>query len=243
MTDFDLDCVGTDAPEPAVLPEIEAPEITELPEPNALEPIAPTELTAQEISALDDTAMPEAPQDTANEIEEAMNAASDDPGFDAYRDEMLLMNPDMDENTLLALYTNVEDRTPRQVELVDLARNPDHADQLSFACAETGEALRDENGDLIPTYWGAPDSQRPDGTARLDDGTFDFRECKDFTGNYAYNNLRKDIRSQAEDRYAALGDEQHTTFVVAANKLTVSQADRLQDLAEDCGVDLEFQTK
>ena len=170
--------------------------------------------------------------------------AAEDPEYAEYREQMLQLNPDIDEETILALSKDVADRTSREVELVDLARHPDYEDQLSFACDDvTGEALLDENGDLVQVPRNTPFSQRPDGALRLEDGAWDFRECKSYSGSSAYNNLRATIREQSGDRFTALGDQQHTTFVIAANDLTVHDADRLQDLAQDCGCDLEFQTK
>lgn len=177
--------------------------------------------------------------DEMDSAPDALELEADDLDCELHR-----LNPDMDEETLCALSKDVQDRTPREVELVDLARHPGYEDQLSFACDDvTGEALLDENGDLVQVPRNMRGSQRPDGALQLKDGTWDFRECKSYSGSSAYNNLRTTIREQSDNRYAALGDNQHTTFVIAANDLTVHDADRLQQLAQDCGCDLEFQTK
>lgn len=203
---------------------------------------------------LDDwTDCPDTPEQTDDVPElEGLDAAEDsfdltgteDPKYIEFREQMLRMNPDMGEETLRALSKSVDSRTPREVELVDLARHPGYEDQLSFATDDvTGEALLDENGDLVRVPRNTPGSQRPDGALQLEDGTWDFRECKTYTGSSARSNLCTTIREQYGARCAALGENQHTTFVIAANDLTVSDADHLQKKAQEHGCEIEFQTK
>ena len=86
------------------------------------------------------------------------------------------------------------ERTWHQTELADLARHGDFETQKSF--------LRDENGDLAETYYGAPGSQRPDGIRFGPEG-ISLREAKDYGD---VNNLLRNMEAQTADRLALSGE-------------------------------------
>ena len=120
------------------------------------------------------------------------------------------------------------ERTWHQTELADLARHGDFETQKSF--------LRDENGDLAETYYGAPGSQRPDGIRFGPEG-ISLREAKDYGD---VNNLLRNMEAQTADRLALLGSDVDITYSVNGSRLSVGDAERLQEKAEELGVSAEL---
>lgn len=120
------------------------------------------------------------------------------------------------------------ERTWHQTELADLARHGDFETQKSF--------LRDENGDLAETYYGAPGSQRPDGIRFGPEGT-SLREAKDYGD---VNNLLRNMEAQTADRLALFGSDVDITYSVNGSRLSVGDAERLQEKAEELGVSAEL---
>ena len=121
-----------------------------------------------------------------------------------------------------------EERAWHQTELADLARHGDFETQKSF--------LRDENGDLAETYYGAPGSQRPDGIRFGPEG-ISLREAKDYGD---VNNLLRNMEAQTADRLALFGSDVDITYSVNGSRLSVGDAERLQEKAEELGVSVEL---
>lgn len=120
------------------------------------------------------------------------------------------------------------ERTWHQTELADLARHGDFETQKSF--------LRDENGDLAETYYGAPGSQRPDGIRFGPEG-ISLRETKDYGD---VNSLLRNMEAQTADRLALFGSDVDITYSVNGSRLSVGDAERLQEKAEELGVSAEL---
>lgn len=120
------------------------------------------------------------------------------------------------------------ERTWHQTELADLARHGDFETQKSF--------LRDENGDLAETYYGAPGSQRPDGIRFGPEG-ISLREAKDYGD---VNSLLRNMEAQTADRLALFGSDVDITYSVNGSRLSVGDAERLQEKAEELGVSAEL---
>ena len=120
------------------------------------------------------------------------------------------------------------ERTWHQTELADLARHGDFETQRSF--------LRDENGDLAETYYGAPGSQRPDGIRFGPEG-ISLREAKDYGD---VNSLLRNMEAQTADRLALFGSDVDITYSVNGSRLSVGDAERLQEKAEELGVSAEL---
>ena len=120
------------------------------------------------------------------------------------------------------------ERTWHQTELADLARHGDFETQRSF--------LRDENGDLAETYYGAPGSQRPDGIRFGPEG-ISLWETKDYGD---VNNLLRNMEAQTADRLALFGSDVDITYSVNGSRLSVRDAERLQEKAEELGVNAEL---
>ena len=120
------------------------------------------------------------------------------------------------------------ERTWHQTELADLARHGDFETQRSF--------LRDENGDLAETYYGAPGSQRPDGIRFGPEG-ISLWETKDYGD---VNNLLRNMEAQTADRLALIGSDVDITYSVNGSRLSVGDAERLQEKAEELGVNAEL---
>lgn len=120
------------------------------------------------------------------------------------------------------------ERTWHQTELADLARHGDFETQRSF--------LRDENGDLAETYYGAPGSQRPDGICFGPEG-ISLWETKDYGD---VNNLLRNMEAQTADRLALFGSDVDITYSVNGSRLSVGDAERLQEKAEELGVNAEL---
>lgn len=120
------------------------------------------------------------------------------------------------------------ERTWHQTELADLARHGDFETQRSF--------LRDENGDLAETYYGAPGSQRPDGIRFGPEG-ISLWEAKDYGD---VNNLLRNMEAQTADRLALFGSDVDITYSVNGSRLSVGDAERLQEKAEELGVNAEL---
>ena len=120
------------------------------------------------------------------------------------------------------------ERTWHQTELADLARHGDFETQRSF--------LRDENGDLAETYYGAPGSQRPDGIRFGPEG-ISLWETKDYGD---VNILLRNMEAQTADRLALFGSDVDITYSVNGSRLSVGDAERLQEKAEELGVNAEL---
>ena len=127
-----------------------------------------------------------------------------------------------------ALAIPLAERTWHQTELADLARHGDFETQRSF--------LRDENGDLAETYYGAPGSQRPDGIRFGPEG-ISLREAKDYGD---VNSLLRNMEAQTADRLALFGSDVDITYSVNGSRLSVGDAERLQEKAEELGVSAEL---
>ena len=140
-----------------------------------------------------------------------------------------------------ALHTPVKQRTPRQVELADLAVHGDYADQKSFETdPETGRVLRDEEGRPLEGSRGGRGTQRPDGYKIDEFGRVDLREQKDYTNVY---NLIRNITRQTEKRRLGFGDDVQITFVVAVNQFSVGDAEKVAALEDALGIRIEWMTK
>lgn len=120
------------------------------------------------------------------------------------------------------------ERTWHQTELADLARHGDFETQRSF--------LRDENGDQAETYYGAPGSQRPDGIRFGPEG-ISLWETKDYGD---VNNLLRNMEAQTADRLALFGSDVDITYSVNGSRLSVGDAEQLQEKAEELGVNAEL---
>ena len=67
------------------------------------------------------------------------------------------------------------------------------------------------------------------------------REVKNYS---SLNNLKQNIRKQAEDRWDVFGRDIDLLFVVAPNRFTVADANELQRFVEEeLGARLEWQRK
>ena len=141
-------------------------------------------------------------------------------------EDLLEDRPALQEREALAIPP--AERTWHQTELADLARHGDFETQKSF--------LRDENGDLAETYYGAPGSQRPDGIRFGPEG-ISLREAKDYGD---VNNLLRNMEAQTADRLALFGSDVDITYSVNGSRLSVGDAERLQEKAEELGVSAEL---
>lgn len=160
--------------------------------------------------------------------------------FGEWTQEMHDLAPELTDETLEALWEDPDKRDYSETELVDTALHPDFEPQRSIQIdPETGEALRDENGDFLDAPYGSKGSQRPDGMKVDDTGVY-LREAKNYSD---LNNLKQNIRHQTEDRKAAFGDDVDLTYVVAPN-FTIEEAEKLQAYVEGkLGQNLEWQLK
>lgn len=160
--------------------------------------------------------------------------------FDEWSQTMHDLAPELTDETLEALWEDPDKRDYNETELVDMALHPDFESQRSIQInPETGEALRDENGDFLDAPYGSKGSQRPDGM-KVDDTGVHLREAKNYSN---LNNLKQNIRHQTEDRQEAFGDDVDLTYVVAPN-FTIEQAEKLQAYVEGkLGQNLEWQLK
>lgn len=135
------------------------------------------------------------------------------------------------EQVLQALYTPAQDRTPRQSELADLARNTEYQGQKSF--------LVNDEGELVETTGRRKGTQIPDGFLKDEEG-FHLREVKDY---HDLSNLKQNISAQAAKRKAAFGEDADLTFVVASNDFTVEEAEKLHTFVDELGCKLEWMYK
>lgn len=151
----------------------------------------------------------------------------------------------LSEELRQALLKSPEMRTWQETEMVELYRNPRYTPQQGYATdLETGEALRDENGDLVHCTRRTRGSQVPDGMYEDEDGIC-ILELKNIDDA---KKLRDDITSQTVDRMDALGEDLKEIRFVASPHFTVGEAEQLQNYCQKYlrkwgNVELEFQMK
>ncbi len=164
-----------------------------------------------------------------------LDAITDDPDFAEWCSQI---TADLDQETLAALWKDVEDRTPREVELADAALHPDFESQKIFLTDdETGQALRDEEGNWLTAGRRLAGSQAPDGFLEDEEGIH-LREQKNYT---SAANLLRNIASQTADRRAAFGQDVDLTYILAPH-FTVEEAEKIQQYCEnELGVSIEWQ--
>lgn len=144
----------------------------------------------------------------------------------------------LDDQTLQALWKDIQDRSPREVELVDAALHPEYESQKIFLTNETGKAMQDEQGNWITETHRISGSQAPDGFFQDPEGVVHLREQKNYTNA---SNLMRNITEQTASRRAAFGDDVDITYTLAPN-FTVQQAEKIQAYCEDkLGVSIEWQ--
>lgn len=151
---------------------------------------------------------------------------------------------ELSEELRTALLKSPLDRTWREAEMVDIYRHPKYEAQAAFATdPDTGEALRDENGDLVRCSRRTPGAQVPDGFYEDEEGIH-IREAKDGEN---LEELKADITKQAIDRWQAFGDDIDLVFAVSPH-FTVAEAENLQRYCSDYlskigKVEVEYQLK
>ena len=251
--DLDMDENGLDAEEASelsddldMIDDLDAEEVSELSD--DLDMI--DDLDAEEVPELsDDVDMidnldTEAENELGDELDvldaedEVAEELSD---FDLWKQQVTELDPDLDERTLEALYKDTDQRSYRESELVDLALHPDFVGQRSILVdRETGKAVKDENGEFVTCARNHKGSKTPDGIKQDVMGVH-IREVKNYS---SLNNLKQNIRKQAEDRWDVFGRDIDLLFVVAPNRFTVADANELQRFVEEeLGARLEWQRK
>ena len=169
---------------------------------------------------------------------EDLNQKLDDIHFDPDFQEWSKSLEHLDDQTLQALWKDVQDRSPREVELVDAALHPEYESQKIFLTNETGKAMQDEQGNWITETHRISGSQAPDGFFQDPEGVVHLREQKNYTNA---SNLMRNITEQTASRRAAFGDDVDITYTLAPN-FTVQQAEKIQAYCEDeLGVSIEWQ--
>ncbi|MBO7217678.1 MAG: hypothetical protein J6V50_03160 [Clostridia bacterium] len=145
------------------------------------------------------------------------------------------------DEAIAALSKSVGERNYMDTELVDLVRNPDYEGQRSILTdLETGLAVRDENGDFVDCPRNTKGAQRPDGMYVDELGDPHFREAKNYGD---VGNLISNIKEQTETRREGFGDDVDITYVIDPSRFTVKDADKLQALEDELGINIEFQLK
>lgn len=144
----------------------------------------------------------------------------------------------LDEPTQVAVYKDAEDRTPLETELADAAYHPEFEPQLIFKTdAETGEALRDADGEFVMDSRRSAGTQAPDLFRQDEAGDIYLIEDKNYSNLY---NLERNIAEQTAARRAAFGDDVDITYNVAP-KFSVQEAEHLQNYVENVlGVNLTW---
>ena len=143
--------------------------------------------------------------------------------------------PDVDEREARlrdALQIPIENRSPYDWEAVDEAYHyaEGYEPQRAFIVNDAGEIVDAERN--------ARGSQRPD-LCRVDEsGNYHIVETKAYTNVDA---LVHNMRSQTADRRALFGDDVDICFDIAADKLTVGDAERITKVAnDDLGVNVDY---
>lgn len=136
----------------------------------------------------------------------------------------------LDDPTKAAVYQSADKRTPVETERADAAYHPDYTPQRIFKTDEqTGEALRDAEGNFVFDTRRNAGTQAPDLFTQDENGKVFLIEDKNYSD---LHNLKRNIAKQTADRRAAFGNDVDITFNVAP-KLTVGQAEKLQDYCEN----------
>lgn len=139
-----------------------------------------------------------------------------------------------------ALLKAPAERSWREAELVDIYRHPKYQAQIAFATdPDTGETLRDEEGELIRCSRNTRGAQIPDGFYE-DEMGIHIREVKNYSDP---RNVMAEIAVQAHERKSAFGNDIDLTFILSP-KFTVEEAERIQRYASDfLNVEVEYQLK
>lgn len=177
------------------------------------------------------------------ELEDEMEEMED--LADVEEPEDLEEDDGLSEELRQALLKSPDVRTWQETEMVELYRNPRYTPQQGFATdLETGEALRDETGDLVYCSRRRRGAQVPDGMYIDEDGVCilelkNIEDCKE---------LRDDITSQTVDRMEALGEDLKELRFVASPHFSIGEAEQLQNYCQKYlrkwgNVELEFQMK
>lgn len=136
----------------------------------------------------------------------------------------------LDNPTKAAVYQSADKRTPMETERADAVYHPDYTPQRIFKTDEqTGQALRDAEGKFVLDTRRNAGTQAPDLFMQDENGKIFLIEDKNYSNLY---NLKRNIAKQTADRRAAFGNNVDITFNVAP-KLTVKQAEKLQDYCEN----------
>lgn len=174
--------------------------------------------------------MPPAGKDTGAVQPTKTVAKADDitqtPEYQAWAKNMdFLKDP-----TKAAVYQSADKRTPVETERVDAVYHPGYTPQKIFKTdAQTGQALRDAEGNFVLDTRRNAGTRVPDLFMQDNDGKVFIIEDKNYSNLY---NLKRNIAKQTADRRATFGHDVDITFNVAP-KLTVGQAEKLQDYCEN----------
>lgn len=129
---------------------------------------------------------------------------------------------------LVALLKAPTERSWREAELVDIWRHPKYEAQASFATnPDTGEALRDDDGNLIRCPRNQLGAQVPDGFYEDELGEIHIREVKTPEDKHK---LMGEMAVQAYNRLRAFGTGIDLVFAISP-KYTVAEAEEIQDFA------------
>ena len=174
--------------------------------------------------------MPPAGKDTGAVQPTKTVAKADDitqtPEYQAWAKNMDFL----DDPTKAAVYQSADKRTPVETERVDAVYHLDYTPQRIFKTDEqTGQALCDAEGNFVLDTRRNAGTQAPDLFMQDNDGKVFIIEDKNYSNLY---NLKRNIAKQTADRRTAFGNDVDITFNVAP-KLTVGQAEKLQDYCEN----------
>ena len=144
----------------------------------------------------------------------------------------------LDEPTQIAVYKDAAERSPVETELADAAYHPEFEPQLIFKTdAETGEVLRDTDGNFVMDSHRSSGTQAPDLFRQDESGDIYLIEDRNYSDIY---NLERNITEQTAARRAAFGDDVDITYNVAP-KFSVKDAEHLQNYLENVlGVNLTW---
>lgn len=140
----------------------------------------------------------------------------------------------------IALLKSPEQRNWRETELVDIYRHPKYQAQLAFATdPDTGEALRDENGDWVHCARNTLGAQVPDGFYE-DEFGIHIREAKDVG---TMEDLIGYMTNQTLKRREAFGEDIDLVFAISP-RFSVREAEKIQAFANKyLGVEVDYQLK
>ena len=195
---------------------------------------------AEELDEMEEIEETEETEDLADTETEAEDLTEDDDLQLAaqYRKMKEWFDDRLTEQEISALCKDLQDRTPRDCELVSLLTARGYEGQRIFRVdPDTGEALRDTDGAFDCASVRECGTQVPD-EFREDEEGVHIREVKDYTNKYS---LIHNIKTQAEDRRSAFGEDVDLTFVVNSGPFSVQDADYISRSCEKMGVDIEWQ--